>query len=73
VSDREAIREALAETLSPAQAAHILGVTPQRVQALVDEGQLVGFRTPLGRLVERESVHALAARRAAAAATSQQA
>ena len=57
--------------LSPAQAGRVLGVTSQRVQDLVDSGRLVGVRTPLGRLVDPQSVERLVAERAARVASTE--
>lgn len=49
---------------SPAQAARVLDVTPQRVRQLADAGVLSCTRTSLGRLIDPGSVQALAAARA---------
>jgi hypothetical protein len=50
--------------LSPAQAARVLDLTPNRIRQLCDSGVLKVTRTPLGRLLDAESVNALAAERA---------
>jgi hypothetical protein len=42
--------------LTPAQASQLLGVTPQRVRQMADAGQITCERTPLGRLLDPESV-----------------
>ncbi len=48
---------------SPAQAGQILGITPQRVRQLVRAGRIACITTPLGRLLDPASVHALLAKR----------
>lgn len=45
--------------LTPAEAARILDVTPERVRQLSDGGHLAATRTRLGRLFAREDVEAL--------------
>ena len=55
---------AFAEYLTPAQAARQLDLSAQRVRQLVDIGQLVAVRTPLGRLLDGAAVRALARERA---------
>jgi excisionase family DNA binding protein len=55
-------RQAMTPTvdgLTPAQAARILGVTTQRVRQLTQDGRLIFMQTPLGRLLDRESVEQL--------------
>jgi hypothetical protein len=42
--------------LTPAQAARALGVTPLRVRQLMQQGKLDHVWTPLGRLVDPDSV-----------------
>ncbi|TAK32623.1 MAG: DNA-binding protein [Chloroflexota bacterium] len=49
--------------LTPAQAGTWLGVSAQRIRQLLDEGRLQGIRTPLGRLIDPESVETLARQR----------
>jgi hypothetical protein len=49
--------------LTPAEAGRLLGLTPASVRRLCDQRRLVVIRTPLGRLVRRDSVLALAALR----------
>ena len=51
------------EWLTPARAAHILGVTPQRIRQLMRAGRLACIRTPLGRLADPTSVERLRAER----------
>jgi excisionase family DNA binding protein len=53
----------------PAEAAKLLGLTPQRVKQLVDEGRLAAHRIgPRGvRLIERKAVEALIKQRHQAA------
>jgi excisionase family DNA binding protein len=54
------------ELLTSAQAARVLGVTPDRVRQLADAGQLpVALRTAAGRLLRASDVAALAAARQA--------
>ena len=50
--------------LSPAQATRELGVTPQRVRQLMNEGHLRHERTPIGRLVDADAVETLRIERA---------
>ena len=47
------------EWLTPARAARILGVTPQRVRQMMRSGELVCVHTPLGRLADPASVERL--------------
>lgn len=56
--------------LTPAQAGRKLGVTPNRVRQLIEEGALGCQRTPLGRLIDPKSLEELIAERASAAAFS---
>jgi hypothetical protein len=49
--------------VSPSQAGRILGLSPSRVKQLVDDGSIAALSTPLGRLISRESVQALAEQR----------
>jgi excisionase family DNA binding protein len=49
----------LSEMLTPAEAARILDVTPERVRQLSDGGHLAATRTRLGRLFARTDVEAL--------------
>lgn len=42
--------------LTTSQAARVLGLSAQRVRQLVDEGKLQATVTPLGRLLDAESV-----------------
>lgn len=42
--------------LTPAQAAHILGVTTQRVRQWLAQGKLEHVWTPLGRIIDPHSV-----------------
>lgn len=51
--------------LGPAQAARVLGVTPQYIGKLVRLGRLEAVVTPLGRLILKESVERLKAEREA--------
>jgi DNA-binding transcriptional MerR regulator len=51
--------------LTPAQAALRLGVTPAMIRHWADRGRLTCERTPLGRLVDADSVERLRAERAA--------
>ncbi len=54
------------ELLSTAEAARILGVTPDRIRQMVNAGQLPPVQsTTLGRLFARRSVERLARERAA--------
>ena len=57
----------LEEQLTPTQAAHRLGLSPQRVKQLLTTGQLPCVRTPLGALIDPEDVDRLITERAAAA------
>ena len=57
----------LDEYVSLAHAGTLLGVSSQRIRQLADSGRLEAIRTPLGRLVTRESVEALRAQRAGVA------
>ena len=50
--------------LSPAQAARVLGVTPQRVRQMTNEGRLRCQWTPLGRMIDFAAVEALRTERA---------
>ena len=52
--------------LTPAQAARRLEITPTRVRQLTAEGKLRFVATPLGRLIDPDSVDARAAERAGA-------
>ncbi len=61
------------EWMTPAQAAAELGVTPARVRQLADAGRLAVDRTPLGRLISRESVVQMKRQRAAQSVPSQEA
>ena len=56
----------LDDYVSLAHAGWLLGVSAARVRQLADAGRLDMVRTPLGRLVTRESVEGLKAQRAAA-------
>ena len=47
------------EWLTPAQAGRMIGVTAQRVRQMADAGQLTCKRTPLGRLLDADSVERL--------------
>jgi hypothetical protein len=49
---------------SPSQVAVRIGITPQRVRQLLDEGRLLGVRTSLGHLIDPASVERLVAERA---------
>lgn len=60
-------RTELKAWLTPAQAARELGLTPHRIQQMIDAGQLEGQRSPLGRLASAKSVDAEVARRQALA------
>jgi len=51
--------------LRPSEAAPILGLSRDRVRQLYEEGKLEGVRTRYGVLVKPESVHKVAAERAA--------
>ena len=53
--------------LGPSAAARELGVSYERVRRLMADGRLSFVPTPLGRLVERSSVEAMAAQRSAKA------
>ena len=53
----------LEAALSPAQAARLVGVTPQRLRQLMGEGKLQYVMTPLGRLLDRREVDALVEKR----------
>jgi excisionase family DNA binding protein len=57
--------DSTADYLTPAEAGRALGLTSMRVRQLVAEGRLAAIRTPLGRLIERQSVEALRRKRAA--------
>jgi excisionase family DNA binding protein len=50
--------------MTTGMAAHKLGLSPQRVRQLVEEGKLTAQRTVLGRLIDPESVTALIEERA---------
>ncbi len=52
--------------LTPAQAARRLDITPARVSQLLAAGHLAHVATPLGRLIDPESVAARAAERVGA-------
>lgn len=54
--------------LTPTQAARILGVSRLRVRQLMNDGKLEYTRTPLGRLVDAQSVEARRELRVAVAA-----
>jgi excisionase family DNA binding protein len=54
--------------MTPTQAARMLGVSPIRVRQLMKDGKLEYTVTPLGRLVDTESVEARRASRVAVAA-----
>lgn len=41
--------------LTPVEAARVIGISTRQVCKLVDTGKLEGIRTPLGRLIRRES------------------
>lgn len=47
------------EWLTPAQAAHLLDVTPAMIRYWANRGQVDCQRTPLGRLIGAESVERL--------------
>jgi excisionase family DNA binding protein len=49
----------LERLLTPAQAARLVGVTPDRLRQLSDTGKLPATRTPLGRLFARADVERL--------------
>ena len=49
--------------LTPAQAGRLLGVTPQWARRLAQDGRLEGVETPLGWLIEPESVRRMATAR----------
>jgi hypothetical protein len=51
------------EWLSPAQAARLLGVTPERIRQLERAGRVTCVRTALGRLLDPADVERLAAER----------
>ena len=55
--------------LTPAQAARQAGVVPQRIRQLVDSGQIRSHRTPLGRLIDPDSLAEYTQRRRRPAAT----
>ncbi len=50
--------------ITPTQAANALGLSYRRVLQLIDSGRLASTRTPLGRLISRESVKQLVEARA---------
>ena len=50
--------------LSTSQAARALGVSPERIRQLMNEGRLHYQRTPIGRLLAADAVEALRAERA---------
>lgn len=52
-----------ANWISPAQAGHILGLTPMRVRQLCDAGTLSHEMTAIGRLIDPASVEDLRRRR----------
>ena len=52
--------------LTVGEAAHLLGLSAQRVRVLADQGTLEMSRSPLGRLISRASAEALAKVRAGA-------
>ncbi len=49
--------------LSPAQAARLLGITPQWVRKLAQAGQLRAIETPLGWLIDQEDAIRMAVER----------
>jgi len=51
------------ETMSPSEAARVLGLSKTHVLRLADTGALPAMRTPLGRLLDSAAVHKLAERR----------
>ena len=51
-------------TLTPTQAARMLGLSPQRIIQLFDAGKLSGRRGPLGREVDRADAERLRDERA---------
>ncbi len=51
------------EWLTPAQAGRMIGVTAQRVRQMADAGQLTCKRTPLGRLLDPDSVEQILVKR----------
>ena len=51
--------------ITPSQAARLLGVSAQWVRVLADQGTIRSERTPLGRLLDVQSVDDLARTRAA--------
>lgn len=55
------------DLLTPAQAARVLFLSPQRVTQLGDLGRIQMTRTPLGRLFDARDVERLAGERRAAA------
>jgi excisionase family DNA binding protein len=52
--------------LTVTQAAHVLTLSPARVRQLIAEGKLVAERTPLGNLIDPDSLEALRRERASA-------
>lgn len=52
------------EWLGGAQAARVLGVTPQWIRALAKEGKLEAVETPLGYIYRRADVERMAQERA---------
>jgi excisionase family DNA binding protein len=52
------LAETLPDMLTPAQAARVLGVTPERVRQLSDMGRIPVTRTALGRLYRRSDIEA---------------
>ena len=55
--------------LTPAQSARVLGVTPMRVRQLMAEGKLEHQWTPLGRILNPDSVERLRSQRTARVAS----
>jgi excisionase family DNA binding protein len=51
--------------LTPSQAARELGLSSVYIRALMDQGRLAHEWTPLGRLIPREAVEAMACERKA--------
>ena len=49
--------------LTPAQASRVLGLTTQRIRQLADAGKIHHVVTPLGRILDADSVAELASER----------
>lgn len=60
------MQDVIVRPLTTGQAGRVLGLSSQRVRQLIDAGKLVATDTPLGHLVNTESVFKLLEEREAA-------